>query len=124
MRAAVKYLVEELLADVNAFDHEGNTALHHAAARGDVEMIEYLVSKGADVKAVSREGRTTADMANGPVQRTQPFPEALALLEKLGAKNNHRCRLLVYHFDGSGLTDGPVGRNFVLICLDRTPDRP
>jgi ankyrin repeat protein len=91
MLAAVKYLVEELHADVNAFDHEGNTALHHAAARGDVEMIEYLVSKGADVKAVSREGRTTADMANGPVQRTQPFPEALALLEKLGAKNNHRC---------------------------------
>jgi ankyrin repeat protein len=91
MLAAVTYLVEEMHADVNAFDHEGNTALHHAAARGDVEMIEYLVSKGADVKAVSREGRTTADMANGPVQRTQPFPEALALLERLGAKNNHRC---------------------------------
>jgi uncharacterized protein len=91
MLAAVRYLVEDMHADVNASDHEGNTALHHAAARGDVEMIEYLVSKGADVKAVSREGRTTADMANGPVQRTQPFPEALALLEKLGAKNNHRC---------------------------------
>lgn len=91
MLAAVKYLVDELHADVNAFDHEGNTALHHAAARGDVEMIQYLVSKGADVQAVSREGRTTADMANGPVQRIQPFPEALALLEKLGAKNNHRC---------------------------------
>jgi ankyrin repeat protein len=91
MLAAVKYLVEELHADVNAFDHEGNTALHHAAARGDVEMIQYLVSKGADVHAVTREGRTTADMANGPVQRTQPWPEALALLEKLGAKNNHKC---------------------------------
>ena len=78
-------------ADVNAFDHEGNTALHHAAARGDVEMIQYLVSKGANVKAVNREGKTTADMANGPVQRIQPWPEALALLEKLGAKNNHKC---------------------------------
>jgi ankyrin repeat protein len=91
MLAAVKYLIEELHADVNAFDHEGNTALHHAAARGDVEMIQYLVSKGADVKAVTREGRTTADMANGPVQRIQPWPEALALLEKLGSKNNHKC---------------------------------
>jgi uncharacterized protein len=91
MLAAVKYLVEELGADVNAYDHEGNTALHHAAARGDVEMIQYLVSKGADVKAVTREGRTTADMANGPVQRIQPFPEAVALLEKLGSKNNHKC---------------------------------
>jgi len=91
MLAAVKYLVEELHADVNAKDHEGNTALHNAAARGDVEMIQYLVSKGADVKAVNREGKTTADMANGPVQRIQPWPEALALLEKLGAKNNHKC---------------------------------
>ena len=91
MLAAVTYLVEELHADVNARDHEGNTALHHAAARGDVEMIQYLVSKGADVMAVNREGKTTADMANGPVQRIQPWPDALALLEKLGAKNNHKC---------------------------------
>ena len=91
MLAAVKYLVEELNADVNAADHEGNTALHHAAARGDNDMILYLVSKGANVKAVDREGRTTVDMANGPVQRIQPFPETIALLEKLGAKNNHKC---------------------------------
>jgi ankyrin repeat protein len=91
MLAAVKYLIEELHVDVNARDHEGNTALHNAAARGDVEMIKYLVSKGADVKAVNREGKTTADMANGPVQRIQPWPEALALLESLGAKNNHKC---------------------------------
>jgi ankyrin repeat protein len=90
--AAVRYLVEEIGADVNARDHEGNTALHHAAARGDNEMILYLVSKGADVKAVNRAGETTLDMANGPVQRIQPFPETIALLEKLGAKNNHRCK--------------------------------
>jgi len=89
---AVKYLVEELGADVNVRDHEGNTALHHAAARGDNEMILYLVSKGADVKAVNRAGETTVDMANGPVQRIQPFPETIALLEKMGAKNNHRCK--------------------------------
>jgi uncharacterized protein len=91
MLAAVKYLVEELHADVNATDHEGNTALHNAAARGDNEMIKYLVSKGANVKAVNREGKTTVDMANGPVQRTQPYPETIALLESLGAKNNHKC---------------------------------
>jgi ankyrin repeat protein len=89
---AVTYLIEELGADVNARDHEGNTALHHAAARGDNEMILYLVSKGADVKAVNRAGETTADMANGPVQRIQPFPETIALLEKLGAKNNNKCK--------------------------------
>jgi ankyrin repeat protein len=88
---AVKFLVEELGADVNARDHNGYTPLHHAAARGDNELIRYLVSQGADVKAVSRTGQTTVDMANGPVQRVQPFPDTIALLESLGAKNNHRC---------------------------------
>ena len=89
---AVKYLVDELHVDVNGRDHEGNTALHHAAARGDNETIEFLVSRGADVKAVNRAGETTADMANSPVQRIEPFPATIALLEALGAKNNHRCK--------------------------------
>ncbi len=88
---ALKYLVEELGHDVNKRDLTGYTPLHHAAARGDNEMILYLVSKGADVKAVARNGRTTVDLANGPVQRLRPFPETIALLEKLGAKNSHRC---------------------------------
>ena len=89
--AAVKYLVEELDADVNAEDEDGNTAVHNAASRGDNEMILYLVSKGADVKKVNRRGQTTVDMANGPVQRTQPYPETITLLMSMGAKNNNRC---------------------------------
>jgi len=88
---AIKYLVEEVGADVNAVDHEGNTAVHLAASRGDNASIEYLVSKGAVVTTVNREGQTTVDMANGPVQRTQPYPATIALLEKLGAINNHKC---------------------------------
>jgi uncharacterized protein len=88
---AVKYLVEELGADVNARDHDGYSPLHNAAARGDVEMLQYLVDKGADPLVVSRRGQTTVDMANGPVQRIQPFPGAMAYLESLGAKNNNRC---------------------------------
>ena len=90
--AAITYLVEELGADVNARDNDGYTPMHHAAARGDNEMIHYLLSKGADPLAVSRRGQTTVDMANGPVSRISPFPNTIALLEKLGAKNNHRCQ--------------------------------
>ena len=88
---AMKFLVEELGADVNARDHNGYTPAHHAASRGDNEMILYLVEHGADVTLVARNGQTTVDLANGPVQRVQPFPETIALLESLGARNNHRC---------------------------------
>jgi ankyrin repeat protein len=88
---AVKYLVDELHADVNARDADGNTPLHNAAARGDNEMILYLISKGADIKAINRKGQTVADMANGPVQRVQPFGETLALLAKMGVKPHKTC---------------------------------
>jgi len=89
--SVMKYLVEDLHTDVSARDNNGYTALHGAAARGDNEMILYLVAHGADVKAVARNGRTVVDMANGPVQRLRPFPETIALLEKLGARNQHHC---------------------------------
>ncbi len=88
---AVKYLVEELGIDVNLRDQEAYSAVHHAAARGDNAVIELLVKHGADVMFVSRRGQTTVDMANGPQQRVQPFPETIALLEGLCAKNNHKC---------------------------------
>jgi ankyrin repeat protein len=88
---AVKFLVEECGADVNARDGNGYSPLHHAASRGDNELIEYLVQKGADVTLVSRKGETTADMANGPTQRVSPFPDTIALLVGLGAVNNNHC---------------------------------
>ena len=91
MLAAVTYLIEELGTSPNVRDADGNTALHHAASRGDNAMVTYLVTKGGDVTMLNRGGQTTVDMANGPVQRVQPYPETIKLLESLGAKNNHKC---------------------------------
>lgn len=88
---SVKFLVEEVGMDVNARDHNGYTAIHHAAARGDNETILYLVEMGGDVTLLSRRGQTTADMANGPVSRVSPIPETVALLESLGSANSNNC---------------------------------
>jgi ankyrin repeat protein len=90
--ASAKYLIEELKVDVNMRDHNGYNALHHAAARGDNQLITYLAAKGGDIMAISRRGQTTADMANGPVQRIVPFPETVELLVKMGAKNSNKCK--------------------------------
>lgn len=89
---SVKYLIEVLHADVNIRDHNGYNAIHHAAARGDNELIKYLASKGGDIMAISRRGQTTVDMANGPVQRIPPFLETVDLLVKMGAKNSNKCK--------------------------------
>ena len=89
--AAVRYLVEEHGADVNQRDYNASTPLHNAASRGDNEVIHYLVEKGADVRAINRKGQSTADMANGPFQRTQPYFDTVALLESLGSINNDNC---------------------------------
>ena len=50
--------MEELGVDVNVRDHNGYNAIHHAASRGDDEVIRYLFEKGGDVTAVSRKDQT------------------------------------------------------------------
>ena len=84
----VKYLVEELGADVNQPDSWGYTPLHYAAVRGGNDLIEYLVSKGADVKALSRLGQSPVDMARGGMGGfflRAPYPKTVDLLVSLGS---------------------------------------
>jgi ankyrin repeat protein len=95
---ALKFLIDELGMDVNARDVGGFTPLHFAAARGDHAAIDYLMSKGADIKARSRpqgvftNGYTVADMANGPQSRITPMPATIEYLRKLGSEFSDLCR--------------------------------
>jgi ankyrin repeat protein len=89
--AAVKYCLD-LGADVNAKDENGYTALHGIAFRGDNDMINFFVEKGAKVDVKTKKGDSIADMANGPFQHSIPHAETVALLEKLGSVNSHNCR--------------------------------
>jgi ankyrin repeat protein len=89
---AVKYLVEELGADVTLRDHMGYGTIHGAAGRGMNDIVLYLLEKGADPFLIGRgRGMTTVDLANGPADGTSPYPETIRLLESLGVVNNHRC---------------------------------
>ena len=85
---AVKYLVEEHGADVNLSDSWAYRPLHYAASRGDNELIEYLVSLGADVTTITRLGQSTADMARGGRSgffTRVAYPETVELLTSLGS---------------------------------------
>ena len=59
--------------------------------RGADGSTEKPLCRVCGVNRVSRNGTTIADMANGPRQRIQPYPDTVALLEMLGSKNNHKC---------------------------------
>lgn len=56
--AAVRTLVKQK-ADVNAAQGDGMTALHWAAFKDDLEMVQILVQAGADIKATTRIGAQT-----------------------------------------------------------------
>ena len=103
---ALRYLVEELHADVNETDAKagnskktepigtrGYTPIHNAAARGDNEMILYLVSKGARVDLVGKNGVTSVDMASSPRERGEPFPRRSSCSRAWGRRARGVCRL-------------------------------
>ena len=110
--AAVKYLIEKFDADVNVPDAWGYTPLHYAATRGDNELVQYLVDKGADVTAISRLGMSPIDMTLGGQRGffgQAARPETEALLEKLGSPR--LCKDL--HFDGTGTVCPTAGTSQV-----------
>lgn len=48
---SVKFFIEKCNVDVNSTDDIGRTALHKAAYRGKDSIVEYLLSKGANINS-------------------------------------------------------------------------
>jgi ankyrin repeat protein len=94
----------DLGIDPNAVDDEGRTALHGAAHKGRLEVIQLLVDHGANLNAHDGGSRDSVngamlgktwiplDWARGlvrvGVQSAIPHPEAAALLTKLMTERN------------------------------------
>jgi ankyrin repeat protein len=92
--AAVKVLVDELKADVNAVNDTKETAMHGAVCRDADSVIQYLADKGARMTVVDADGQTPLQMAvdglhrpvrvNGPRIIYFHFTErTIALVKKL-----------------------------------------
>jgi ankyrin repeat protein len=61
---AIKLLVERGV-DINAFNANGQTVLHNAAARGSTAIIQYAADQGARLGQKDKQGRTALDLAQG-----------------------------------------------------------
>ncbi|MHB0937422.1 MAG: ankyrin repeat domain-containing protein [Armatimonadota bacterium] len=76
-------LLTETGGDVTQADGMGNTPLHHAAAHGHAEVMELLLSRGANLNAKNHNGHTPLHEAVG-----RQSPEAVAFLLKRKAAVN------------------------------------
>ena len=84
---AVKICLEQGI-DVNSVDSLGYTAVMGASWRGNNELIQMLVDKGAKLDVRSKRGWNVTDMANAPSLRSSvpfPHPDTIAYLVKIGA---------------------------------------
>jgi len=101
----IRYLVDDLNANVNSKDDKGYSVLHGAAFIGQNDVILYLIAHGADVATRANQisngpstqpakaglGDTIADMANGWIEKTLQFPETVTLLMKMGSEFSNTC---------------------------------
>jgi len=81
----VKYFLEYKYVDVNMQDSDGWTPLWCAAFYNDVEVMKYLLSKGADVhvKAKNRFGWYEAQLLK---QGDDVSPEKMRILQEVANK--------------------------------------
>jgi ankyrin repeat protein len=78
----VKFLLEQKGNDVNKLTHDGRTYIFWAASKGNVELMEYLIAKGAKADMVDNHGYSVINFAAvGGQQNTKVYD----LLIKNGA---------------------------------------
>jgi ankyrin repeat protein len=108
-------LAVELGNNVNAFDTNGDTALHGAVHRGADRLIELLVSKGAKPDARNKIGWTPLTIAEGvfyPNIYFPGFPDTANVLRRLGAKDpgTRRPEDFLYNLERQKATGEPQKR--------------
>jgi ankyrin repeat protein len=71
-------------ADIDAFNRNGQTALHRAAGRGADKIVRFLAEQGAKLDFKDKQGRTALDLVSTPGPRGRE--STAALLRELMAK--------------------------------------
>ena len=84
---------------INCRDSRGWTPLHHAAFKGRIGMIQFLVAHGAAIEAADKDGTTPLHVA-----ASAGDPDAIEALLKAGARIDaldHRAETPLLHAVGS-----------------------
>ena len=81
--------------DLKQANNRGETALHGAANRGADTIVRFLVERGADLNAKTKQGHTPLDIALGKASLAQlPVPKesTVDLLRKLGGHEGQEAK--------------------------------
>ena len=99
---AVRDILQMYPMHINSVDNNGRSLLHNAVLKSDIEMVEFLLSKRADVnfQHIQSEGNTALHYSKLP-EITQKLIDHGALLDIL---NMHRNSPLLVHIRHTGLT--------------------
>ncbi|MCT4625090.1 MAG: ankyrin repeat domain-containing protein, partial [Schleiferiaceae bacterium] len=60
---AIEFLYSKHPNAINLSDYKGNTALHYAVENGEIEIVKFLVSQGAEPSITNNKGKTALDLA-------------------------------------------------------------
>ncbi|KAA6438234.1 ankyrin repeat domain-containing protein [Dyadobacter flavalbus] len=89
-RETIEFLLTQPGNTVDKLTHDGRTYLHWAANRGNAEIMEYLVSKGAKADVIDSHGATPLNFAAGGGQlNTKIYDICLAHGADLKKDLNH-----------------------------------
>lgn len=72
----VKFLIEQKGNEINKVTHDGRIYLHWASSKGNVELVEYLIEKGANIYWEDTSNNTPLVFALGNGQNNQALFEA------------------------------------------------
>ncbi|MBE7170819.1 MAG: ankyrin repeat domain-containing protein [Williamsia sp.] len=93
---AIKLLLEQKGNDVNKITHDGRTYVFWAANRGNIDIVEYLVSKGAKVNGEDSHGSTPLGFAAAAGQaNTKIFDVLIGAGADVKQKNADGANLLL-----------------------------
>ncbi|WP_028666265.1 ankyrin repeat domain-containing protein [Runella zeae] len=82
----IKFLIEQEGNNVNKKTHDSRIYLHWAASSGNAEIVEYLLTKGANINDQDSRGNTPATFAAGGNKN----PQVYEALFKAGIKPKQR----------------------------------
>jgi ankyrin repeat protein len=89
-KETIEYLLSQPGNTVDKLTHDGRTYLHWAANRGNIEIMEYLVAKGAKADVIDSHGSTPLNFAAGAGQlNTKIYDICLAHGANLKKDVNH-----------------------------------